>query len=133
MQAIWSSMNMQQAISLNGTWAVTFDPENRGRKLGYHEKLPKGQPAPVPGVWEMVRPGYDGAGWYSRSFELPQEAAAGKVIRLRFGAVNYFCQVWVNGTHVGSHEGGYTPFVLDVSKAAVAGENQLVVRVVDPP
>ena len=123
---------MQQSISLNGTWAVAFDPENSGRKKNFHRKPPKGVPVQVPGVWEQVRPGYDGAGWYMRTFELPKEAG-GKCVRLRFGAVNYFCQVWVNGLYAGSHEGGYTPFVLDVSGKAVVGKNQLTVRVVDPP
>ena len=123
---------MQQAISLNGTWAVTFDADNSGRKKNYQNRLPKGEPVPVPGVWEMVRPGYDGAGWYARSFDLPKEAA-GKAVRLRFGAVNYFCEVWVNGAYAGGHEGGYTPFVLDISGQVAAGKNRLVVRVVDPP
>src|ERR1035438_433504 len=105
---------MQQTISLNGTWAVAFDPENIGRKKKFFQKAPKGEPAAVPGVWEQVRPFYDGAGWYMHTFELPQEAE-GKCVRLRFGAVNYFCEVWVNGTYAGKHEGGYTPFVLDRS------------------
>ena len=123
---------MQQAINLNGTWAVIFDPDNSGRKKHYDRHLPKGEPVPVPGVWEMVRPGYDGAGWYTRSFDLP-EVGTDKTIRLRFGAVNYFCEVWVNGTYVGSHEGGYTPFVLDVSGRVNVGKNRLTVRVIDPP
>ncbi len=123
---------MQQMISLNGTWNVKFDPDNVGRQKDYHKKLPKGESVPVPGVWEQVRPGYDGAGWYDRSFDLPPEAL-GKLIRLRFGAVNYFCEVWINGSHVGSHEGGYTPFVLDISDKVTAGANRLMVRVIDPP
>ena len=31
-----------------------------------------------------------------------------------FGAVNYYCQAWVNGQLVGDHEGGYTPFAIRV-------------------
>ena len=91
---------MQQLISLNGTWNVTFDPDNQGQEKKYFKKLPAGEPLEVPGVWEQVRPGYDGAGWYTRTFALP-DGAAGKLIRIRFGAVNYFCQVWLNGTYIG--------------------------------
>jgi beta-glucuronidase len=32
-----------------------------------------------------------------------------------FYAVNYVCDVWLNGTYLGYHEGGYTPFAFDVS------------------
>lgn len=123
---------MQETISLNGTWQVVFDPDNDGREKGFADRLPEGEPVPVPGVWEMVRPGYDGAGWYGRTFDLPA-AAERKTVRLKFGAVNYLCEVWVNGTHVGGHGGGYTPFALDVSRAVRPGENQLTVRVIDPP
>ena len=36
-------------------------------------------------------------------------------IFLRFGAVDYLCDVWVNGKHVGSHQGGYGTFEFDVT------------------
>ena len=123
---------MNDSIRLNGRWNVVFDPENRGRARGYPERLPRGVGVPVPGVWELAKPGYDGVGWYGRSFELPGDLS-GKTFRLRFGAVNYACQVWVNGESAGGHEGGYTPFVLDVTGAVKPGRNELVVRVVDPP
>lgn len=125
---------MQTTLSLNGTWQVVFDPDNSGRARGYGgaDELPEGAAVPVPGVWELARPGYDGAGWYTRAFELP-EGADGKVVRLRFGAVNYFCEVWLNGSYAGSHEGGYTPFTLDVTDAVRPGVNRLTVRVIDPP
>ncbi len=125
---------MQMTVSLNGLWQVVFDPDNNGRARGYGaaSELPEGHAVPVPGVWELARPGYDGAGWYTRTFDL-QEDTADKAVRLRFGAVNYFCEVWLNGTYVGSHEGGYTPFVLDVAAAVRRGTNRLTVRVIDPP
>ena len=40
--------------------------------------------------------------------------------------------MWVNGTRVGSHTGGYTAFSFDVTDALVRkGDNELVVRVLD--
>ena len=123
---------MKDAISLNGRWNVVFDPKNCGRAQGYPERLPRGVSVPVPGVWELAKPGYDGAGWYGRSFEL-SERRSDQIVRLRFGAVNYAGQVWINGKTVGGHEGGYTPFVLDVTGAVKPGRNEVVVRVVDPP
>ena len=35
---------------------------------------------------------------------------------LRFSAVDYFADVWLNGHHLGTHEGGYTPFEFDVTE-----------------
>jgi hypothetical protein len=58
---------------------------------------------------------------------------AGDRFALRFGAVNYLAEVWLNGKAVGTHEGGYTPFELDVSDNLLDGPNELVVRVLDPP
>ena len=48
---------------------------------------------------------------------------------LRFWAVDYLAEVWLNGRRVGAHEGGETPFVLDVTDAIKPGEgNRLAVR-----
>ena len=123
---------MNETVRLNGHWNVVFDPKNEGRAKGYCRKLPRGVDVPVPGVWELARPGYDGAGWYGRSFDLPADRM-GRTFRLRFAAVNYACHVWVNGQAVGGHEGGYTPFTLDITAAVTPGRNNIVVRVVDPP
>jgi hypothetical protein len=75
---------------------------------------------------------YMGVGWYRASFDVPS-LADGRRALIRFGAVDYFSEVYVNGKQVGTHEGGYTPFEFDVTEAVRAGRNELVVRVVDPP
>ena len=67
--------------------------------------------------------------WYRRTFRV--EPAAGQRTRLNFEAVDYRCQVFVNGQPVGAHQGGNTPFSLDVTAAVRAGENELLVRVED--
>ena len=51
---------------------------------------------------------------------------------LRFGAVDYAAEVYVNGQKAGTHEGGYLPFEIDVTSLLHAGENQVAVRVADP-
>ena len=35
---------------------------------------------------------------------------------LHFGAVDHSATVWVNGTWIGTHDGGYTPFEFDVTR-----------------
>ena len=75
---------------------------------------------------------YMGVAWYRTSFEVPQ-LKDGRRALLRFGAVDYFSEVFVNGKSVGTNEGGYTPFVFDVTDVTKPGANELVVRVIDPP
>ena len=77
-------------------------------------------------------PGYHGVAWYSH-FRAPLNCRAGGRYLLRFWAVDYLAEVWLNGKPVGGHEGGETPFVLDVTEALRGGEkNLLAVRVLNP-
>lgn len=76
----------------------------------------------------------DEALWYRRTFDAPSSntgSTEGKRTLLNFEAVDYACQVWVNGKSVGTHRGGNTPFWFDVTDALKSGENELVVRVMD--
>ncbi len=123
----------RQTVSLNGQWTVVFDDQNTGKEQRYYEKFPSGGKAiNVPGVWEEIRPGYDGVGWYKTKFEAPAGFES-KTVRLHFGAVNYYSEVYLNGERIGDHESGYTPFEFDISKLLKSGTNDLVVRVINPP
>ena len=74
-----------------------------------------------------------GEAWYQRELEIPSDwLVPGRVLLLRFGAVDYFADVWLNGIKVGEHEGGYLPFELEITGAARPGKNVLTVRVQDP-
>jgi beta-galactosidase len=68
-------------------------------------------------------------GWYRREFEVPDEWEDGRLI-LRFDAVYSEARVFLNGTQVGDHVGGYTPFEIDVTDAVSADStNTLAVGV----
>jgi hypothetical protein len=61
------------------------------------------------------------------------EGWAGQHVVLHFGAVHHAATVWVNGTRVGEHEGGYTPFEFDVTRAlGTATSAAVLVRVWAP-
>ena len=78
-------------------------------------------------------PGRDQTGgWYRRDF-FPPSIWAGRVATLKFGAVNYLADVWLNGTHLGYHEGGHTPFAFDATPALRPGELNVVTVRVDNP
>ncbi|MCA1571586.1 MAG: hypothetical protein LC798_14950 [Chloroflexi bacterium] len=55
---------------------------------------------------------------------------SGAAVTLRFGSANYVADVWLNGTWIGYHEGGSTPFAFDVGADLLPGEpNVMAVRV----
>jgi hypothetical protein len=75
---------------------------------------------------------YFGVAWYKTTIEIPPAARKGRIL-VRFGAVDHFADVFVNGIKAASHEGAYTPFTVDITGGTRDGANELVVRVIDPP
>jgi hypothetical protein len=123
-------------VSLDGTWRIVFDWENVGHTRDWQKPAvldkQQGREIPVPSCWEEHEQDYEGVAWYTRRIDAPDEWA-GRSVRLRFDAVNYVAQVWVNGQVVGEHEGGYSPFEFDLSGHLDYGKaNVLTLRVVGP-
>jgi Glycosyl hydrolases family 2, TIM barrel domain/Glycosyl hydrolases family 2, sugar binding domain/Glycosyl hydrolases family 2 len=76
---------------------------------------------------------YEDGVWYRRAFTVP-DSLKNQFVRLNFLAVNYVADVWLNGQYLGYHEGGYTPFSFDATKALRTDTtNILAVRVDNPP
>ena len=83
----------------------------------------------VPGTTNPPPDGEEGGAWYRRQVDVPSDWA-GRAVTIRFGSANYVADVWVNGTWLGYHEGGSTPFAFDVGAAVQPGvENTIAVRV----
>jgi len=71
--------------------------------------------------------------WYRKTFRLPSEWQ-GKIVRLQFDGVDYLADVWLNGRHLGRHEGQFTPFEFDATtNLRHDGENVLVVQIHPAP
>jgi hypothetical protein len=122
--------------SLNGGWDFAADPQHDGEQ----RDLPTGagdwpQQITVPFAWETPASGIErhwlDRGWYRRRVVV-DPAWTGQRVVLHFGAVHHETTVWVNGVHVGGHEGGYVPFELDVTDALDEGTGTVVVRVDAP-
>ena len=115
-------------LNLNGTWMFHVAPPSDFQALSQAGKDWK--PIEVPGEWVMQ--GFEVApktsAGYFRAFTLPKDWE-GRRIKLRFDAVYSLCTVWLNGTLAGSHEGGFTPFELDITKIVRPGENTLALSV----
>lgn len=120
--------------ALTGGWRVAVDAKNAGKNEKWFEGVRKeAKEARVPGIIQEVFPDYHGVAWYWTTFRPLRAAGADERYLLTFGAVDYLAEVWVNGQPVGGHEGGETPFTLDVTAAVRADAgNLLAVRVLNP-
>ena len=66
----------------------------------------------VPGTVNPPPDGEEGGAWYRRAFDVPR-AWVGRSVTVRFASANYVADVWLNGTWIGYHEGGSTPFAIE--------------------
>ncbi len=64
--------------------------------------------------------------WYRRNIEIPA-AWQDKHVLLHFGAVDTYAAVYVNGSLVGTHEGGWDSFSFDITADLHSGENEIIV------
>ena len=122
--------------NLNGQWDFELDPANIGLGQKWFETPNFSQKIQVPFAYQAALSGVQDKTaadwcWYSRKFTVPAEMT-GKQIILHFGAVDYRAWVYVNGTMVGSHEGGHTPFGFDITPYLTDGQQTLTLRVHDP-
>jgi hypothetical protein len=116
--------------NLNGNWEYAITPVDQKTTPQAWEGeilVPYCLESKLGGVGRLLDP--TEALWYRRTFTAKR--TAGQRQLLNFEAVDYRCEVYVNGKSVGSHVGGNTPFSLDITEALVDGENNLVVRVED--
>ncbi len=117
--------------NLNGEWEFAFDFGKSGedRKLWEKERLEGKITVPFCPESDLSGVGHKDfipAVWYKRKIRLNKDHLKGRVL-LHFGAVDYECAVWVNGQKAGSHRGGYTSFVFDITEYVSEGENDLTV------
>lgn len=147
-----SNIYNRPGISLNGKWNYVIDPLENGyynyrlvpfEKGGFFENRKAIAPGDlveynldtspimdIPSDWNSMDEQlfvYEGTVWFKKDFLLKKQP--GKKYVLYFGAVNYEAKVYVNGTKVGEHIGGYTPFNFDVTDVVNDGDNFVVLKV----
>lgn len=121
--------------SLDGQWDFAIDEDRRWRSprdVDWQREItvPFAVETPASGIAEK---GFLPPCWYRRQVTaLP--AAPGERVVVHFGAVDYHSRVWVDGELAAVHEGGYTPFTVELPASAGSGtSHELVVRVEDDP
>ena len=141
----------RQTTSLNGDWNYIIDVQEEGyydyrmnvTRWGFFRNAKPQRPEElieydfdraatmkVPGDWNTQDDRlffYEGTVWFKRSFT--HHPAEGRRTLIYFGAVNYEAIVYVNGTFVGRHIGGFTPFNYDITDQLRDGDNFVIVKV----
>ncbi len=127
-------MQREQWTNLNGLWDYAILPKTAGQNIPatYQGQLlvPFAVESSLSGAGKTV--GKDSVLWYHTVLQLTNPKNKQRTL-LHFGAVDWQATIYVNGKEVGSHEGGYDPFTVDISSALIKGSKQeLAVRVWDP-
>ncbi|MFD9004077.1 PA14 domain-containing protein [Streptomyces sp. NPDC059582] len=120
--------------NLNGSWqfaaAEAGEQPPVGKNLGEKILVPYPVESQLSGIER-----HEDRMWYRRTFTVPAgwKIGSGKRLQLNFGAVDWQAEVYVNGTEVAEHKGGYDKFSADITQALKPGRTQeLIVGVYDP-
>lgn len=137
--------------TLNGNWEYIIDPYETGfynyrfeeQENGFFKNEKEQTPMDlieygflpsntlkVPGDWNSQEDKllyYEGAVWYKKTFDY--QLSDNKRLFIHIGAANYKSHIYFNGIKVGMHEGGFTPFNLEVTQLVKSTSNDLVILV----
>jgi beta-galactosidase/beta-glucuronidase len=120
-------------VNLNGLWSYSIQSADKTAKpASFSGKIlvPFAIESALSGVGKTVSK--DQAIWYNRTITLPA-TFNNKNVLLHFGAVDWLCDVYVNGKKAGTHKGGYDPFTFDVTALLNKSKQQeITIRVWDP-
>ena len=143
-QKLLANVYGRHYVSLNGEWNAIVDLYGQGRRMQvyknrkptdnkqfYEYSFDRGLVLNVPGDWNSQMPElkyYEGTVWYGRHLNRPENAENNRLY-LYFGAVSYRCKVYLNGEEIASHEGGFTPFQVEVTDKLRDIDNFLALEV----
>ena len=121
-------------VNLNGPWHLRFDAEQIGEKSTWFDgktEFPESIMVPFPwgSALSQVKDKAPIA-WYQRTIKTPS-AWNGKKVFLTIGACDWETKVWLDGQFIGSHQGGYTPFEMDLTPHIKIGEDQRLTVLAD--
>lgn len=128
--------------SLDGIWSFGYDDADQGLVQGWFGEDSSAvaefdRDIVVPFPPESIASGVNDSSfhpvvWYRRfigEVDLPRRPSPSERVLLHFGAVDYRATVWCDGIEVGEHEGGQTPFAIDITEQWEADREQHVIVV----
>lgn len=119
----------RSVYSMNPAWRVHPGPAEGAEAPGFDDRswrlvsLPDGMeylPTEASGCVN-----YQGEVWYRKHFT-PDASWLGKQLFLHFEAIMGKSKVWINGTPVQEHFGGYLPVVADITGLLKPGEDNVI-------
>jgi beta-glucuronidase len=141
----------RKTISLDGQWRAIIDPYETGyydyryqpsANGFFKDAKPKSKSdlieydfdtsgsLKVPGDWNTQEERlllYEGTVWYKKSFDYQRKDNTRLFVY--FGAANYLADVYLNGSKIGRHEGGFTPFNFEITNLVRNNANFLIVKI----
>ncbi len=131
--ATYTPPSLRQRVDLNSGWRFVRTDVSGAQAPSFDDSA--WTAVTVPHTWN-AKDGedggsdyYRGVGWYRRHYT-PPTTFAGKKLWLQFAGANTVTDVWVNGTYLGQHRGGYARFRFDATAALKPGvDNVIAVKV----
>lgn len=123
-------LSAREKININRTWKFHLGDVKGAEQANYDDSLwtdthlPHSFATPY-FLWNEV---YHGYGWYRKTIHIPEKWKDQRV-EVEFEGVFLTAEVYINGTKIGTHVGGYTGFAFDLSPYLHMGDNLLAVRV----
>lgn len=124
----------RRVVSMDGMWKFHLDEKGNGENESWKDGIPGKEMIPVPASFQDLYTDKDirefcGDVWYEKDMFVPKEWK-GKNIYVRFGAATHRAVVYVNGVPVTEHEGGFLPFVADITKVVRYNDyNKVVIKI----
>ena len=117
------------AISGDTAKDYSYDDSSWGNvTVPHNPPISLSTPDPARPAWGSYS--YEGVSWYRKHFTIDSYYdEEGRKIFIEFEAANTVAEVWINGTKVTTHYGGYLPFTVDITNYANFGATENVIAV----
>lgn len=105
---------------LSGVWSFKVDRKNEGRAKKWHSRPLSGAISmPVPASYNDITQDasirdHIGEAWYEKQFFVPVSWKTRRIF-VRVGSATHSAKMWLNGSKIAEHKGGYLPFEADIS------------------
>lgn len=127
--------SVRRQIDINSEWKFKKGPKSFEEAMVAF-KNSKSRKIDLPHTWNTdVFQGkgfYKGLGWYAKKLKIDR-SMQNKRLFLKFEGSLAVTIVFVNGEEVGSHEGGYSAFVFEITDHIKTGDNEIIVSVDNSP
>ena len=127
--ATYTPPNLRTRVDLNTGWRFNRADVAGAEATGFNDSA--WSAVSIPHTWNATDGSdggnnyYRGVGWYRRHYTVPS-SMSGKQLYLQFAGANQVADVWVNGTYLGKHSGGYARFRFNATAALKAGQDNVI-------